>query len=143
MKGLIASLLLIATPALGQPADEERGRLFDEPALRVGSGMLVAGYAGTVIWAAQSDEEDGLLNVPLVGPWLELFTLPDCPDGGVFCDHGTAKRVFLVADGAVQATGVYLVARALVDREDRDRTRVRVAPLASGGIRGLVVSGRF
>jgi hypothetical protein len=117
--------------------------------MRLGAGSFVAGYTSAVVWAAAGDRDRDALYVPVFGPWIELFTLPDCSDRDFFCDHPNADRALLIVEGALQTAGVYLVVADIIDMraETRERSaridrRVRIAPTAQRGP-GVVMFGRF
>ena len=80
--------------------------------------------------------------MPVLGPWLELFSLPDCGDRDVFCAHGNSTRGVLIVSGAVQLVGVGLLLHSLTDR-DRDEEQILIAPAMSSNGAGVALSGRF
>jgi hypothetical protein len=138
-------VLGLFVPAIthAQPADDDRrGARGQVAEVVAGSAMLAGSYAGAVLWAQQSDGDQDALYVPLVGPWLELFGLPDCAEREVFCEHSTATRAVLIADGAVPMIGAALIIDGLARRHEAEQ-RVLIAPSAASGGPGVVVSGRF
>lgn len=139
MSRLLAALLacLYAAPAMAQPRDVDP---WEPPPVAVGGSLFLAGYASAVVWATQTEADDNALFVPLFGPWLELFGLPDCSPGELFCDHADGKIAFHIADGLVQTAGFVLLVARLTDRDDDE---ILIAPARPAGAPGMVVSGRF
>jgi hypothetical protein len=122
------------------PASEGRESMWTSRLFTTGATLFVAGYIPALLEARDDKSE---LAVPLVGPWLTLFSLPDCTAREPFCEHSTVSRVFLIADGALQLAGVGMMVGS-VTRRDREHDRgLRVRPTASRGGPGVVLSGRF
>lgn len=141
MKRLAFALCLVV-PSLAY-AEPQRERLsFSDPELAFGGTALLGGYATSVLWAAESDGDQDALYVPLVGPWLELFTLPDCANEDTFCSHGNATRGVLIVSGIAQLVGTGLVVHALVDRSYEEKP-IQLAPAIVKGNPGLAFRGRF
>jgi hypothetical protein len=134
---LAASLVPVITQA--QPVAESRDSTDLEMA--VGATLLGAGYATSLIWSYTEEGDQDMLYVPVLGPWLELFSLPDCENGDVFCAHSNATRGVLITSGAAQLVGAGLLVHSIVTR-DKPKSRVIVAPSYSHGP-GVSLRGRF
>jgi hypothetical protein len=137
---MLVLLILVPAVARAQPAPEQQdsSRL---PELGVGTSLLAGGYLGSLAWAAESAGDQDGLYVPVLGPWLELFGLPDCEARDVFCEHGNATRGVLIVDGVAQAVGLGLTLHALLKHEPEKP--LRIVPSFTGGNPGFAVRGRF
>ena len=133
--------LCLLVPSVAYADERRESPQWPDPELAFGGSLLLGGYATSVLWAHESDGDQDALYVPVVGPWLELFTLPDCDDVDVYCAHGNATRGVLIVSGAAQLVGVGLVVHALLD--DDDEKPVRIAPTMVMGRPGMGFRGRF
>jgi hypothetical protein len=139
---LVLALLFVPALAYAQPPLETpEGSRWSDPELQFGGALVVSSYATSVLWARESTGDQGALYIPLIGPWLELFNLPDCPDGPTFCAHGNATRSVLIASGVGQAVGVGLLIHAMKKRHTPER--VLIAPSVSAKSALVSVRGRF
>jgi hypothetical protein len=137
-------LLGLLVPAIthAQPAMESRdARRWSDPELGFGVALLGAGYVTSVAWDQGGDLNEDALYVPIAGPWLVLFSLPDCEGADVFCAHGNATRSVLLVSGAAQFAGTVLALHALFDRDEEER--VLIAPSAPSGGPGVTLRGWF
>lgn len=137
-------LLGMLVPAIthAQPAMESRDtRLWSDPELGFGAALLGAGYLTSVAWEQGREGDEDALYVPILGPWLVLFSLPDCGNGDVYCAHGNATRSVLLVSGAAQFAGTVLALHALFDRDEKER--VLIAPSAPTGGPGVTLRARF
>jgi hypothetical protein len=129
-----------------QPRTESRERSNLEPVL--GLSLLGGGYVTSVLWSYETDGDQDSLYVPVLGPWLELFSLPDCGDRDAHCAHGNSTRGVLIVSGVAQLVGAGLLVHSLADR-DRDRSRDRaeprilIAPALTSTAAGVAMRGRF
>lgn len=140
---VLALVLLVPSLAQAQPPPEYRERAPSHaPELIFGLTLLGGSYAGSILWARESEGDQGALYVPVLGPWLELFSLPDCGDRDVFCSHGNASRGVLIAAGFAQLVGVGFTLHGVLARRDDER-RVVVAPVATAHGGGVSFAGRF
>ncbi len=124
---------------------------WDAPRFATGAFLFLGSY-GMSIGVAVGAENDTIdrgtdnLYIPVVGPWIALADRPDCANAP--CDHESAKKVLLVADGVIQAGGVITMISGLVTpREQIVRRRVtsktvHLSPGAAGHV-GVSLSGRF
>jgi hypothetical protein len=140
MNRLVLALCLVPSLAYAEPRRESLS--FSDPELAFGGTTLVGGYVTSVLWAAESDGDQDVLYVPLVGPWLELFTLPDCANDDMFCSHGNATRGVLIVSGIAQLVGTGLVVHAVLDR-DYEEKPIQLAPAIVKGGPGLSFRGKF
>ncbi|HSD86064.1 MAG TPA: hypothetical protein VLB44_01070 [Kofleriaceae bacterium] len=108
-------ILALATPsvALAQPPadsdnpDDPTG----QPLFKVGVATFLVSYGATAGLAAQSfDTDKRWLYIPLAGPWITLATDSPCAN----CEHDTAWKGLLIADGIVQAAGVTMGITSIV-----------------------------
>ncbi len=137
---VLVIFLCLAPVAHADPFDDWSAR-WTSPEMLVGVGLLVGGYTGTVLYGTQTDKGfEGELYIPLVGPWIQLYDLPDCGDD-VKCAYDTGDRVALVSLGVAQAVGVGLMTYALV--RHREPKGITIAPSYAGGAAGFKVSGKF
>jgi hypothetical protein len=135
----LLATLLVPVITQAQPRAESHARTDLEPAF--GVALLGAGYVTSVLWSYAKSGDQDVLYVPVAGPWLELFSLPDCEDADVFCAHGNTTRSVLIASGAAQLVGAGLLVHSIIDRR-RPEPRVLIAPLSSRGA-GVSLRGRF
>jgi hypothetical protein len=112
-----------------------------DPELALGASLFVGGYATSVVWAQEREGDQDALYVPVIGPWLELFTLPDCGDRDMYCAHSNATRGVLVVSGVAQLVGVGLTVHALA--KHNDPKPVLIAPTWSNGGPGVSLRGKF
>jgi hypothetical protein len=110
--------------------------------LAFGTTLLGAGYMTSVLWSYTDEGDQDALYVPVVGPWLELFTLPDCENDDVFCAHSNTTRGVLIASGAAQLVGAGFIIHGLATRNKEER-RVIVAPSVSTTGASLLLRGSF
>lgn len=137
-----ALLLLVPAIAEAQPPETpDAPSRWEQPELLFGAALIATGYGGSIWWAQDNEGDQDALYVPVLGPWLELLTLPDCPGDHVFCEHGNATRGVLLLTGAAQLVGVGLTAHALFG--EREEKRVVVSPMTSSTTAGVAVGGRF
>lgn len=145
MRSSLLPFVVALVPAItqAQPPEREReGTLWTDPELGFGAALFGTGYVGSILWAQESRGDQDALWVPVFGPWLELFSLPDCGNPDVFCDHGNATRSVLIVSGAAQLVGVGLMAHALVKPRHK-KPPVLIAPTMSGSSAGVQLRGRF
>jgi hypothetical protein len=139
---LVAATLLVPIITHAQPPAETREstqRLDVEPAF--GATLLGAGYLTSVLWSSHEDGDQDMLYVPVLGPWLELFSLPDCENRDVFCAHSSATRGVLITSGTAQLIGFGFLLHSIVEHY-KEEPRVLVAPTYSHGP-GVSLRGRF
>ena len=144
MKALLI-LVLSCLPALAHaqsPGDKRASSRWKDPELAFGAAFLVGGYATSVLWSRESDGDQDVLYVPVLGPWLELFSLPDCRDDDMFCDHGAPTRSVLLVSGIAQLVGTGVVIHALAKDDPREEP-VLITPSFSGGGPGVTIRGKF
>jgi hypothetical protein len=137
---LLTALVPALTHAQSTLDSLDRNRRVDAE-LAFGLALFGTGYAGAILWAHESEGDQDALYVPLLGPWLELFDLPDCADRDLFCAHGNATRSVLLIAGASQLVGTGLALHALLDRDEQKP--VLIAPVIAADRAGVSVSGRF
>jgi len=145
MKSALLPYLVALVPVVAhaQPPEGEReGTVWTDPELGFGAALFGVGYAGSIGWARETQGDQGALWVPVLGPWMELFGLPDCGNRDVFCSHGNATRSVLFVTGAAQLVGVGLMAHALVKPRHK-KPPVLIAPSLSGTSAGVQLRGRF
>jgi hypothetical protein len=120
------------------------------------SGVVTFGlsYVPAVMTASESSlPVDRQLYTPIVGPWLDLASRPNCGVGGVSCKAEVANQALLIADGFFQGLAVIQVlaglggvardsATAVAKVDDKPTVRVRPASLAAGAY-GLAAIGKF
>lgn len=106
--------------------------------LRTGISLFAASYVPAFAAAASGASGDAMY-VPFFGPWVELYSLPDCER--TFCHRSTGEQLLLAADGIVQALSVAFLVASVDTRREQSRVVVRPASGASGT--GIAVSGRF
>ena len=135
--GMLVPVITHAEPAM----DSRDASRWTDPELAFGAALLGAGYMTSVAWDQSGEVDEEALYVPILGPWLVLFSLPDCDDGDVFCAHGNATRSVLLVSGAAQFAGTVLAAHALFDRDEEKR--VLIAPSAPSGGPGVTLRGQF
>jgi hypothetical protein len=121
------------------------------------TGAVTFGLAyGTSAYIAgnNASESANRLVIPLAGPWLALADRPPC--GGIAqasCDHETAAKILLVADGIFQAAGAIAMIDGILEpsghvmrhRMAQDKS-VHLTPTVVGSQEptpGLGVFGRF
>jgi hypothetical protein len=79
------------------------------PGRLLASGLLTFGlaYVPAVTSAnASSLSVDRQLYVPVVGPWIDLGTRPNCGRGSLPCNSETLNQGLLIADGFFQGLAV-------------------------------------
>jgi hypothetical protein len=143
-KSVLAIFLLSAGVSHAQPSDDSWNARLTSPEFLIGSGLFIGGYGATVLYGTQSDlDYGGALYVPVVGPWIELFDLPDCggPDDDLVCQYPTEDAVALALTGAAQVAGVGLMTYALL--RHREPAPILIAPSYAGGAAGFKISGKF
>lgn len=121
----------------------------NRPLMVTGASMLVGAYVTSVlVGAANNNDADRKLYIPVVGPWLDL--------GDRQCDTRECKgedwsKAALIASGVLQGAGTILAVSSVFMPEKVHRTRIagatidwKVAP-SSMGTRGggLAAVGRF
>jgi hypothetical protein len=145
MKPSLLALVVALAPVIAraQPPDRERGgTVWTDREFGFGAALLGVGYGGQLLWAQQRDGDQDALLVPVLGPWLELLSQPDCTGRDMFCSHDTATRGVLLVTGAAQLVGLGLMAHAFKKSHHR-KSRVYLAPSISAEGPGLLVRGRF
>jgi hypothetical protein len=111
--------------------------------LAIGLLTLVMGYVPAAAVASSSNATDGFLLAPLAGPWIDLATRPGCGGPGTLsCRAETWDRTLLVADGVVQAWGLFATVLSLFQKETV-YSRVQVAPAVGTGGYGVAAFGVF
>jgi hypothetical protein len=123
----------------------------------LGGGLITLGaaYIPAVIVAAESNTPiDNQLNIPVVGPWLDLAQRPPCGGPGQFsCSAEGGYVALLIIDGIFQGAGAAAtVASFFVPQYETvvrsakagDKPHVVVAPtrVGSDGY-GVAALGRF
>lgn len=140
-RSVLVFFLCLAPVVHAQPPEYQWGERWKSPEMLAGIGLLVGGYAGTVLYGTQTDKGfGGELYIPLVGPWIQLFDEPDC-GVDLDCAYDNEDRAALVGLGVAQAVGAGLMTYALV--RHREPKNVAIAPSFSGGAAGFKVVGKF
>jgi hypothetical protein len=146
MRSPLLAYLVVLVPAVthAQPAPEREreGSLWTDPELGFGAALAGLGFAGSVVWGRESPGDQNALWVPVLGPWLELSSLPDCGNRDVMCSHSSAERSVLIVTGIAQLAGVGLMAHALTKPRHK-KPPVMIAPTMSGTGGGVQIRGRF
>ncbi len=152
----LASVLLCAGVSHAQPpityvpaTDDSWSARVTSQEFLIGAGLFVAGYGGAILYGTQTSDDFGeaqfgaALYVPVIGPWIELFSEPNCgiPGNNLVCQYDTAENLALAATGAAQIAGIGLMTYALLRRREPPPP-VTVTPMWAGAS-GINLSGRF
>jgi hypothetical protein len=114
-----------------------------------GTIVLAVPYALGISVASAIDFRDstGWLILPVLGPWVTLFTRDDvCEPEATFCDDDQGIRTLLVLDGLMQGTGAALLIWGITSRRQRllrQDVMWDIGPRRVGRGFGLGASGRF
>lgn len=128
------------TLANGAGSRAERDRLLNRPLFITSTTLFAAGYLPTFITAmANPDDTTGNLYIPVAGPWIEIGK-----------DTSPGNRALLVFSGLLQGAGAlgmvgsFFVPEARTERWPlMGQRRVKVTPVAGGGIYQLAAHGSF
>jgi hypothetical protein len=135
--------ITVTAPALQEPEPRRQSRL--------ATGLVTFGlsYIPAVIVASESDlSADHHLDVPLVGPWLDIANRPACGPNGPACDSETTNKVLIGVDGVFQGVGLVATVIGMLTTEHEevvtttaakaDKPTVQISPAYVGaGAYGL------
>jgi hypothetical protein len=126
----------------------------------LGGGLIMLGgaYIPSVIVAAESNTPaDNQLNIPVVGPWLDLAQRPGCGGPGDFtCGTETGYRTLIILSGVFQGLGALstlasfvvperatVVRTAKAEQHDASKPHFMLAPSVGAGGYGVAALGSF
>jgi hypothetical protein len=94
------------------------------PMIVTGAIVFGAPWAASAIVSGESNHQgDNHLWIPIAGPWMDFADRGNVPQGSGH-DGEIANRVFLAADGVVQAIGVLQIASGLLFPVSHDEKKV-------------------
>jgi len=157
-KASVALLLLAAAaawsrPAAAQPAAPPMGpsesKSYGGPNIAVlVTGLLALGvgyFPALAISSSSTNQADGKLGVPVLGPWLDLGARNPCGPGSVSCKVEPGNIALVAIDGAIQTWGLFAtVASFFVSSKSVPKSAFRVLPSQVGvGGYGVTAVGTF
>jgi hypothetical protein len=139
----------------GRAAGAEEARHEDLGASLMLTGIVTFGLSYVPALYVGNDSNllaDRKLQIPVAGPWLDLYSRPGCGATGVNCRNESGYTALLMIDGLAQALSAIEVMAALVELAQEDpqapkeseEAKVRVMPASFGpGGYGMAAIGKF